>query len=296
MKNRTKVLWTEKAEFPIGWGIKKHSHDYYHLFYIVEGNGSFIIHEQVFDAKPDLCYIIPPGVPHELEKVKDNTLKSYEIKFLIHDEDIVKHLNLETPQFVGDEFFRSIIPSIVANGRSKDSYYIRNTDAFLCSLLVHIANKNDVEEAPNSELIDTAGFHKITIKAIDFIEQQYMKRIYLDDVADHVGYNRNYLCSLFKKDTDITIIDYLNYVRIRKACEYIVYSDIDMNRICYRVGFTNPNHFNRTFKKFVGLPPTVFSKLHPFDINDDNDSVDSTLNKQLLTIPEALKTLNQTNE
>ena len=292
-ENRISVLWTEKAEFPEGWGIKKHSHEYYHLFYIIEGSGSFIIDDREYKAEPDVCFIIPPGVFHELIKVENKTVVSYEVKFFINDKELEQHLDLTEISFKGDDFFKAILPNIVANGRSKDRYYIKNTDDFLCALLVYAADKDNYEEAPNSELIDTTEFNEATTKVVDFIEHSYMEHIYLEDIAEHVGYNRNYLCSMFKKDTGITINDYLNYVRIRKACEYISYSDIDINRICYRVGFTNASHFNRTFKKFVGMPPTAFSKLYPVDIDGNPIKGDqrSGIENQILTVADALGTL-----
>lgn len=46
MNLRTRVLWSERAEFPIGWGIKQHSHEYYHMFYILQGEGIFMINKK----------------------------------------------------------------------------------------------------------------------------------------------------------------------------------------------------------------------------------------------------------
>ncbi len=292
MKKRTSVLWTEKAEFPVGWGIRNHRHEYYHLFYVIEGKGTFIINNMAYEAVPKTCFLIKPDTYHELQKVEENALISYEIKFEINDEELISHLDLDYPMFAGNGFLDTVIPIIVSNGRSKTDYYIQNTDSLLSSLLVYLTTKTD-DDAPNSELIDTTGFHPATVSAIDFIEHYYMDHIYLDDIAEHVDYNRNYLCSVFKNDTNITIVDYLNYVRIRKACEYISYSDIDMQKICYRVGFTNPSHFNRTFKKFVGMAPTVFSKLYPVDIdgNPINRDTPSGIENQILSVAEALGTL-----
>lgn len=294
MENRTQVLWTEKAEFPDGWDIKKHSHDYYHLFYIISGNGDFIINKKKYSASNGTCFIIPPHMEHELLKVSGETLVSYEIKFVINDNRLIKNLHIESPLFPRNTFLEIIIPEIVSVGRSANDYHKDNTDALLCSLLIYISENGNHESAPNSELIDVTGFHKVTVEAINYIEKYYMKHIYLDDIAKHVDYNRNYLCTLFKKNTGITLNDYLNYVRIRKACEYISYSDIDINQIYTRVGFTNASHFNRTFKKFVGLPPGTFSKLYPVDIDgnlSNNKKGTSGIENQILTIADALGTL-----
>ena len=105
-----------------------------------------------------------------------------------------------------------------------------------------------------------------------------MNHLYLHDIAEQIGYNRNYLCSLFKKDTNITIIDYLNFVRIKKACEFIRYSDI--KQIGSRVGFTNISHFNRTFKKLMEISPNQFGKIQPVSIPEDTRFINSFSQKK----------------
>ncbi|MDD5017355.1 MAG: helix-turn-helix transcriptional regulator [Eubacteriales bacterium] len=94
-----------------------------------------------------------------------------------------------------------------------------------------------------------------------------MNKISLETIAKTLGYNKHYICTAFKKDTGITIFDYLNFVRIRHAAEMFSYSDKDLLTICQRVGFTNLSHFNHTFKKLTGLPPGQYKRMFPVDIN-----------------------------
>ena len=94
-----------------------------------------------------------------------------------------------------------------------------------------------------------------------------MNKVDLETIANTLDYNKHYLCAAFKKDTGITIIDYLNFVRIRHAAELFSYSDKDLTTICMRVGFTNLSHFNHTFKKLTGLPPGQYKRMFPVDIN-----------------------------
>lgn len=294
METRTKVLWAEKAEFPRGWGIKEHAHEYYHLFYFLEGEGVFLVNRQKFDALPGTCFIVPPNTSHELKKVEKELVVSYEIKFTIHDEYLETHLDLHNPMFPGSEFMETSIAYIVEHGRSRLPHTIQNTDCFLCALLTHLSKDDLTPATANSTLIDTTGFSDASIEMISYMEKNYMNPIRLDDIAGHIDYNRNYMCLLFKKDTGITIVDYLNYVRIRKACEFISYSDIDITQVCSRVGFANVSHFNRTFKKFVGISPGIFRRLFPVDISgnlgkDGNGA--SAVDSQILTIAEAIGTL-----
>ena len=233
-----------------------------------------------YSAAPGVCFIIPIGVSHGLEKIKQGTLVAYEVKFLINDKDLTQALSFRDPIFAGDSFFDTSIAYIVQNGRSRQPYLIKNTDAFLCALLSHISSKETISKLPESVLVDTAQYHEATTEVICLLESQYMNHLYLHDIAEQIGYNRNYLCSLFKKDTNITIIDYLNFVWIKKACEFIRYSNIDIKQIGSRVGFTNISHFNRTFKKLVGVSPSQFGKIQPVSIPEDTRFIDSFSQKK----------------
>ena len=297
MQEHVKILWVEKTEFPTGWGIKEHTHDYYHLFYILSGSGTFYVDKKDYQVIRDVCIIVPPGMFHELEKVNCVLLTTYEVKFTVLSQSIQNDLNLLPHVLQGDNFVETLLSMVVENGLSRVPYYIQAAESSLCTMVNYIAKgKRDVTQGRlNSQLIDTAGFSDVTIGIIIFIEKNYTKAVTLEMIAESVKYNRNYICSVFKKDTDFTIIDYLNYVRIRHASEYFSYSDIDISHVCARVGFKNVSHFNRTFRKFVGFSPSIYKKMFPLDINGNIGKKDhriSVLEGQLLTIAEAFGNLN----
>jgi len=43
MKRKVKILWVGKIEWPHDWGLRAHSHEYYHLFYFLSGEADFIV-------------------------------------------------------------------------------------------------------------------------------------------------------------------------------------------------------------------------------------------------------------
>lgn len=269
MTRETDILWTEITDFPEGWGIRRHAHkNYYHLFYFVRGTGVFLIGEKKYDILPGSCFLLPPGVVHGLEDSANKELLSYEIKFVLHDETLCGQLGAALVRSDQGDFFQVCVAAVHKNGLSHQAGRRNTANHFLCALLGRLAEGQTAPEQKNSELIDTSAYSAPTVQIIAYIESNYMHHIYLDDIAEHVEYNRNYMCSLFKTDTNLTVVDYLNYVRIRKACEYILYSDIGFSQICYRVGFLNLSHFNRTFKKLVGATPSAYSKM--VDIDDNN--------------------------
>lgn len=269
MARETTVLWTEITDFPEGWGIKDHAHkDYYHLFYFIKGRGKFLIGENSFDIMPGSFFLLPPNTMHGLEPSRDNTLMSYEIKFTLDDPFLKSRLTEEISRHEDGDFFRICVEYVLRNGLSHNTDKLKRANYYLCVLLTELAAGHDEHKIKNSELIDTSSFTETTIRIMAYIESNYTHHIYINDIAEYIEYSRNYMCLLFKKDTGITVVDYLNYVRIRKACEYIIYSDIGLQQISCRVGFLNLSHFNRTFKKLVGTSPSVYSKMVGIDDNN----------------------------
>jgi len=292
MKKKVKILWVEKGEWPKGWGVRAHAHEYYHLFYFLSGVTEIVIEGERFKAEKDVCFIVPPNNAHEIQKVTGSTVTCYEIKFSIFDQTTINHLNKSGCIYFGNDFLKSLIDFIINNGLSRIPEYIDITESFLFTLLSYLTREHYEKnnKSRNSQLIDTTGFSDVTISIIIYIEENYTNPINLNMIAESIGYNKNYICSAFKKDTDISIIDYLNFVRIRQAAVYISYSDIDISQVCSRVGFANVSHFNRTFRKFIGTSPTAYKKMYPLDLNGplgNDTNTSSVLSSQITAIAKA---------
>jgi YesN/AraC family two-component response regulator len=60
--------------------------------------------------------------------------------------------------------------------------------------------------------------------------------------------------------TGRTIINYLNFVRVKKAGDLIADTDINFSEIGYLVGIDDPYYFSKIFKKYTGLSPTLYRK------------------------------------
>ena len=88
----------------------------------------------------------------------------------------------------------------------------------------------------------------------------------MDSLAQAMNHNKSYLCVAFKKDTQLTILDCLNTIRIRRAAELIVYSEYNLTQVADACGFASVSHFNRVFLKYVGITPGQCRRAYPVDI------------------------------
>ncbi|GIO29816.1 MULTISPECIES: AraC family transcriptional regulator [Paenibacillus] len=92
-------------------------------------------------------------------------------------------------------------------------------------------------------------------KVKDFIEINYAQKMTVEDIAQFIGLNRSYLCSLFKQRTNTSIQNYLIRYRINKACEMMENAELSIGDISRSVGYNDPLLFSKVFKKVKGVSP-----------------------------------------
>jgi len=98
-------------------------------------------------------------------------------------------------------------------------------------------------------------------KALQYIKGHYKENISLQAVADHVNLSFSYLSYLFKKELQITFIDYLNRYRIERAKELMAGTQMKSYDIAVEVGFSPEyTYFSKVFKKVTGLNPNEYRR------------------------------------
>lgn len=99
------------------------------------------------------------------------------------------------------------------------------------------------------------------LRAKRFLADNYANpELTLKSVADYVGLNEKYLSTRFTKEAGTTFSAYLTDLRMQKAKNLMVSTDLRMYEISERVGYHNVEHFNRMFKKSFGVSPGDFRK------------------------------------
>ena len=98
-------------------------------------------------------------------------------------------------------------------------------------------------------------------KAIEFIETNFDRPISLQEVSGSVRFSREHFCRLFKAETGELFTDYINKRRIEEAKKYMKKDPrIKIIEVYPKVGFTNQQHFTKTFKKFTGNTPNEYKR------------------------------------
>lgn len=112
-----------------------------------------------------------------------------------------------------------------------------------------------------SDVKAVESYNPITLLAIQYLRKNYAQPISLGLVARNISTNSSYLSRVFKKDTGVNFIEYLNRLRIRKATERIRESpEISIKQVALETGYINYNHFFSEFKKETGISPILYQK------------------------------------
>lgn len=90
---------------------------------------------------------------------------------------------------------------------------------------------------------------------ITYVNEHYMEKITLDDMAFQTGFSKEYFCRFFKQHMGITFLRYLNEVWISHAGRLLNTTDLPVSEVMAQSGFTNQTIFNRLFKELYGMTP-----------------------------------------
>lgn len=103
---------------------------------------------------------------------------------------------------------------------------------------------------------------KSICNAKEYIDNHYSEHLTLDDVAAKSYLSVSQFTRLFKKEYGVSFINYLNKVRIEKACELLKNTDYSANLICGMVGYISYSYFVKKFVQSNGCSPTEYRTIN----------------------------------
>lgn len=96
--------------------------------------------------------------------------------------------------------------------------------------------------------------------AVTYINENYKNNISLDDVSRVINISPYYFSKLFKEEVGEGFVEYLTRIRVEKAKDLLINTDMPMKEICLEIGYPDPNYFSRIFKKSFGVTPTEYKE------------------------------------
>ena len=138
--------------------------------------------------------------------------------------------------------------------------YFKRIDAAYYESFYREAMAEVIEELRG--LSDGAWVHKNKRMdlILEYIQEHYQEDLKLDMVADVFALNYNYLSGWFNQNMQESFSDYVNRVRIEKACAFLEDAEIAISEVSHMVGYSEHSYFCRVFKKYTGKTPSEWRR------------------------------------
>lgn len=269
-----KSLWVESLSETDAAGMSQsHFHDYYEIYYLLEGKRRYFINHTLYDISANDIILVNKGDIHLAQSANPpvkyarclitfsdqflNGLGSeFDKDFLIKIFDTKK---IHIPESMHNTF-NMLLHKAETKIRQNDIYSQYIAKLNILELLVNI---NKFSTKNNTPLMDDLTVYEDRIQEVcRYICNYYNKPISLNEMAKIAYMSPTYFSKKFKRVTGFGFNEYLNNVRIKMATSLLMETQSSITEIATFCGYQDSNYFGDVFKKIVGISPNKYRKEH----------------------------------
>ncbi len=253
--------------------VRWHYHEEYELHLIVATRGKVFVGDYIGHFEPGHLVLTGPRLPHNWISAEvpaeGVALRDVVLQFpdapLRQAAALIPELAEALPLLErarhGIEFFGM---SEVARERMtliKARHGLPRFAAFaeLLAELVSCADYRLLSTVQLQSYDDDASLAKIS-SIVDYLSAHYCEDFAMSDLCERVGMTESSFSRYFRRATGTTFTDFVNRLRINKACQLLMETDRYITNVCYDVGFNNVANFNRRFLQVKGMTPKEFRR------------------------------------
>lgn len=226
-------------------------HNSYEIYILTEGIRNIFIGTSLFSTTACDVSLIPPNAPHRsfgtaykgisIEFSQEYIDDKFTTKEAKRITECFKNRIVTLPESEINKIWNSK-PENISDSAEKKDFFLH---------IIHLLEKYASGETETGKL--TFSNDLFTIGT--YIQEHYLEIQSLDELAEHFSISKSYLCRIFKKRTGLTVITYLNSLKVQHACNLLVETDLPINEISRICGFESSIYFTRVFKKLMECTP-----------------------------------------
>lgn len=251
-----------------------HFHNVFEIVLVLKGEGCRIVGDKIENFVADDLVLLGPGLPHVWYNDKNYLAegKGVNATVLHFNPDWLSENILKAEEFnVLTSLFQKIDRGIKLKGKLrnevarligelKEAHGLKRVILLLTIFEAIGKNDNSYECLASEGYINMFNRNDISRihKVYEFVMSNYDKNISLQQIATIANMTPTAFCKYFKSKTKKTFSDFVNEVRIGKACELLLDDQLSISEVCYESGFTTVNNFNKKFKEVIKLNPTQY--------------------------------------
>ena len=239
--------------------IDRSDFPFYSIEFVARGKGTVILQDEEYRLYAGRVFSYGPGIAHVIASEADDPLVKYFVDFI--GPDAPKMLRKFGPapgcvvQVASPEVILQIFENLIRNGQTDSPYTLLLCKVILEQLILKIA-ETSICEHPRAK----ASFYTYQ-KSREIIEKNFLNLHSLDQIAEECNIDSAYLCRLFKRFGNRSPYQYLMRMKMNLAAQKLQSTNSSVKEIAFELGFNDPFHFSRVFKRIFGIPPSAFKNL-----------------------------------
>ena len=245
------------------WEFPLHSHkDELELSLVIDGKANVYCNRKIIEVSTGDLIVKNCDTLHGEKSVPQDpieqlclSMKGIQVKGFPKNHlisgTITPILHLKEEYALIREMFLYIFKSDNTEG-SKDETAVRAmTDALLTVICSLISSLPEMSRA-------SGKMPEVIVNVLEYLDQNYEKKISLDDLSQKFYISSYYLSRKFTEHTGYSISQYLINRRMGEAERMLLFEDLSIREIAHLCGYSDLQYFYKTFKKYTGCTPVEF--------------------------------------
>ncbi|HBQ65062.1 MAG TPA: AraC family transcriptional regulator [Clostridiales bacterium] len=265
------IIHTIERVFDASWSMDPNRHDYFEMVYMKKGDAVFHIAGQPVDLEPNDVVIIKPERLHKFIVKSPGGCEFTVMGFKFENSPNTGYSEVSLEDFL----------NFVQGGEFGDYITLRlNEKNEIISLLHRILREREHTE-PGSEFLNyllimemfvllsralkmawedslrgkSSRVRPLIAQAIRYMESRYTEEISPGEVARYVFLSHSYFTRAFREVTGMSPLSYILKLRIDKAEQLLLDTELKVGEIAHQVGFSSQQRFCEIFRKQRGMTP-----------------------------------------
>lgn len=236
---------------------RPHGAEQHILIFCREGKGEVTIGKKVYEMEADNFIVIPCKMAHAYTADEQSPWSIYWMHFkgLVSNKivsDMEKRNGLKGViryQEKSIELFNEMYAQLERGYRTDNLMYVNMCFWHFISTFLFNEKFDKSGKFSSKDPVDMA---------IDFLSNHMDSILSLEEMAMEVNLSPSHFSYLFKKKTGFSPIEYFNHLKIQQACQYLLFTELRIKEISYKLGIEDPYYFSRMFTKVMGMSPNSY--------------------------------------
>ena len=253
--------------------VRWHCHDEYELHLIEATSGRMFVGDHIGHFEPGQLVLTGPRLPHNwISTDCPEGGVPLRDRVILFSHEPIEHAASRVPELAealpmlararyGLEFRGLTDQARAAFLRIRESSGLKRLSEF-CLLLSDLAACTDYQVLSTVQVLgseDEAAQRPIN-EVIDFLTANSHEQLTLPELCARFNMSESRFSRAFRRATGHTLTEFVNRLRVNRACQLLMDTQCLVTSICYDVGFNNVANFNRRFLETKGMTPTEFRR------------------------------------